>query len=82
LYRDAAAERSSQTASEIKMLSISTRGTENNKKLMKLIRGGLSFELCRAIKGKSTRCAGNAVHVRMLRKGQNGLETLKESYYL
>jgi hypothetical protein len=36
----------------------------------------------RVIKGKSTRLAGNAVHVRMVRKGQNGLETLKERYYL
>jgi hypothetical protein len=46
LYRYVVAETSGQTATEIKMMSISTHGTEDNKKLMKLIRGELPFELC------------------------------------
>lgn len=40
------------------------------------------MNFARAIKGKSTRCVGNAVYVRMVRKEQNGLETLNEKYYL
>ena len=40
------------------------------------------MNFARVIKGKSTRHAGIAVHVRMVRKGQIGLETMKERYCL
>jgi hypothetical protein len=41
LYRHAAAERGGQIDTAIRMMNIYTRGTENNKKLMKLSRGEL-----------------------------------------
>ena len=42
-------------------MSVSTRGTENNKQLMKLSRGKLSFELCQGDQRKKYQMCGKYI---------------------